>query len=389
MVNAQITNMLCALGFGYDINSLECYCALLQESQRMGQPELSTVEQAQHFQLLNSVKPNSKLNTISPTLTTYPYMSNDLLLKKYGSKPIQEINSPTDLDEFKLNFKNHQTDIVSFIAYTGYNIRLIYEYGELIKATTYTYEGITSEDIKSKLKYLVPFSITQLEKVPVVEIWATLTYDLDMVYQLEKLYHTPYAALTTFLSRGLSDELISCFHIIAYQLHTQNVQFKLHTQKLAFLKSCGFEIPMCLTASNQTLPQLDRTFSQLITYYENKVQGHEVGYPVKGIYVQINPLLTQTLHSTTKYAPSIALLKFSPLWSVLQTKAQVDSITWGIDSGGYVKPYILLSTKTSNLGAYQYTMQLDDLNQVSEHLQIGTQVDVTIKDGKIINLRSN
>lgn len=385
MVSVQTTKALQQWMGGYNVNELECYCMVLQESQRMGQPELLPHEIKTLMELLVKVKPTTKLEQGETPQNEIEYMPNDILLKKYGKLGVTTIHNKMDLAEFKTQFKLKPRDILSCAQYVGYRIRLVYEYGHLIKATTHTAQVITSEDLKDKLMYLIPFDIMQLEKVPLMEIWATLTFDTSMSFELQKYYHSSYAALTKFLTKGIPTELTSAFHVIADQIHTQNVQFKQHTQKLAFLKNCGFEIPLCLSAKKQSYTQIEQTISKFISHYENKLRQHEISYPIQGILLQCNDIEgVQILNS-----PLVAeghyriLLKMSPYWSTCKFKAQVQGVEWVENAAGQFKPCLLIGKEKSIgdiPGSNRVTLQ--SLNDLNDHMLAGSEIMVEYSNGR-------
>lgn len=385
IVDAQTTKALQQWKGGYNVNALECYCIALQESQRMGQPELSSQAIEKHMNLLVKLKPSTKLPQVEIEPNSIAYMPNDLLLKKYGTADIPTIDTHMDLADFKAQLKLKARDILSCAQYVGYRIRLVYEYGHLIKVTTHNAHIITSEDIKDKLTYLIPFDIMQLEKVPLMEIWATLTFDIGMSYELCKRYHSSYAAITKFLTMGIPTELTSAFHVIADQLHTQNIQFKQHTQKLAFLKNCGFEIPMCLSASKQNYTQIEQTIPRLISHYESRIRQHELSYPIKGILLQCNDIDgVQTLNAplvTERHCK--VLLKISPYWSTCKVKAKVQGIEWLEDAAGQFKPSLIISKEKPIGDAPNSTrVLLQNLNELNDNMLAGNEIVVVYANGQ-------
>lgn len=295
MLNKNIMDELDRLGFGADIDALECYVEQLQDAAGMGSPLVDDSVYDYHVKLLKSLKPNSQLLNRNWEVIEEELVEYDELLDKYGMSSITTITSMDELSSFKSMLKElgegRLIDLTATIKENGHACRIVYVNGELVSGTTRgRYKK--GRDITRHLKLTLPNYVEQWKDVRILEIRGEVLVAIDTFEtHLKNKLKTPLSSVTSLIRESATDEEIKMLDVECFKIFTTDdseLKFKTLWDELEHLRECGFKTPLKAKIQNVGSRNFNNSVEKVIKYFEKLRDDGHVKYSTDGIVLAID-----------------------------------------------------------------------------------------------------
>lgn len=294
MINSKHLEELEELGFGSDIAELESYVALLQEAAADGEPLVDDPVYDRHFRLLEELKPDSEiLKRNWEKDGDEPLNDYDEILKEYGMRSITTCIDFSDIKKYgtKISKLNHPTELLAAFKMNGHALRIVYEYGELVSATTRgRYKK--GRNVTRHARNICPSHVEYFEAFPLVEVRgeALVSYD-TFTNVMSKFCKTPLSSVTSLIRDSVSDEELKYLNFVAYKIIVHGIEeddLFLETlyDEYEYLDACGFKVPYHKLYENVTEDNLENTVEDILKHFAS--DGVQMGYDVDGVVVAVN-----------------------------------------------------------------------------------------------------
>lgn len=294
MINSKHLEELEELGFGADIAALETYVSLLQDAAADGEPLVDDPVYDRHFRLLKELKPESELlHRNWEKDSDEPLADYDEILKEYGMRSITTCTDFTDVKKFgaSIGTIGHPVDLLAAFKMNGHAIRVIYEYGELVSATTRgRYKK--GRNITRHARHICPKHVEYFESFPLVEIRgeALVSY-FTFVNVMSKFCKTPLSSVTSLIRESVSDDELKYLNFVAYKIIISGIEedevfLETLLDEYDYLDACGFRVPYHKLYKGVTEDNLVDTVEDILNHFASDTV--QMGYDVDGVVAGIN-----------------------------------------------------------------------------------------------------
>lgn len=288
MINSKHMEELEMLGFGADVDALECYVADLQNAAADGEPLVQDPIYDKHRKLLEILKPDSEVLKRNWEKDSNDELQDfDELLKQYGMRSIRTCVDRTDVEKFISNIleSSYEVDVCTSFKLNGHACRVVYRDGKLVSATTRgRYKK--GRNITRHLRRILGDYNEYLEGYGLVEIRGELivTYT-DFENTLKNTCKTPLSSVTSLVRDSAPDEEIDMLHFVAYKIFVKDSDiFESLSDELEYLENIGFEVP---NYDVYTISSYD-DIEAILADFEDKKKNKETDFDTDGIVVAVN-----------------------------------------------------------------------------------------------------
>lgn len=215
----------------------------------------------------------------------------------------------------------------------GFGIRLVYSYGELIKARTRA-RSSQGKDITRQLQVVLGdlTFVEALSTIELCEIRGELLVSLSNFERAREFnpdVKSPFTAVSSMVKESASEEMWGLLSFVGYEAISDDLYFDTKTAMYDFIQDeCGFEVPIYWTIdgiSADTL--LDDLRDGIIPDCESAVEDYD--YYTDGLVLEIDDrqLFQQMGDNGTNYRFGNVALKVS-FWEQNIYSGYVQTIVW-------------------------------------------------------------
>lgn len=293
MLNTNTINFLEGLGIGADVDSLETYVALCQESHSLGNPLVEDSQYDALFNILKQLKPTSYVLLRNWETDDEPLESYDSMLRKYGMCSIETVK---DIDEAVNKLKPAVAEcggpvkLTASLKLNGHGVRAVYEYGELVGASTRgRYKK--GRDIYDHAKVLLPNHVERWKDISLLEVRGEALVSIDTFDRVLKgKLKTPLSSVTSLIRASAQPDEIALMDMVCYRILVNRDELYLEglSDELHELGEAGIKIPSFGSVSGITVYNLEQALEYLLRQFENIMETRGFEYDSDGIVVTID-----------------------------------------------------------------------------------------------------
>lgn len=191
-----------------------------------------------------------------------------------------------------INCLDQEGDSV-FLSYkiNGHGIRVVYDNGELVSATTRA-RGGRGIDITDEVKMILGESNPDLEDLGLCEVRGELCLKLDKLDEAREYNPKIKSALSAISSlRAARNEYTELLDFLAYNIYADGLEFDFKSDEYNFLEEKGFITPeyMSLELSSEDLSSSEAVLAAIQDAMQTMEEGYdEFGYFCDGVVAQID-----------------------------------------------------------------------------------------------------
>lgn len=277
------------------VEKLENWVKQCQDAQNKGDDLVSNAVYDRLMEILREKNPDSPLVTEvwedggDSELDDY-----DALFNKNPMYSIQTIKSleSKEMRDFVSRLPEGTFDAHVSFKENGFGIRLVYSYGELVKARTRA-RASQGKDITKQLGTVLGgmVQIDSLEAIPLCEIRGELLVsfeNFDKAKQYNPDIKSPFTAVSSMVKESASEEMWELLSFVAYDIICDDLYFGTKTEMYDFLQDdLGFEIPVYWTINDLTADTLIRELEEGIIP-DCEAEAEEYEYYTDGLVFEVD-----------------------------------------------------------------------------------------------------
>ena len=240
------------------------------------------------YEALKQVKPDSGvLSQIweeDGDITDY----TDLLVKN----PMMSIETAKSYDcEALSRFIDRVPDETSYFAsykVNGHGIRVVYEYGHLVSATSRA-RSSGGRDLTNHMKILLGDYNPALACEPLVELRGELALkedSLSLAREFNSSIKSAFSAVASLIKPSASREEVSLLSFLCYGYITDDFSFETKEEEYQHIQSLGFDTPFFLLIESCSKDELLSTVKDIVNAFEDEYE--EFGYMCDGVVLELN-----------------------------------------------------------------------------------------------------
>lgn len=378
MINKSLVDELDSLGFGSDVDKLENYVASISESIKIGKAMESIKRHALYKDLLENVKPDSKVLIENESNTDKCLYDSDKLLKEYKMGNILSVKSMKDLIDFKENILSDKAiDLIAISKINGYPVRVVYKNGSLLSGSTKGNNG-KGVDITRQLKEVLPIYIEDFKNYGLIEIRGDAVVSLEDFNEVRHTWKTPLSCSALLLRDGVTTEELKMLNVICYRCITEKDSFDTQEEELEFLEEHDFSVPDREVFSGVDYYSFDMRIEEILNKFETMYDNEELMYDTDGIIVSIND--NKTFYSkglrADKYNGNFAL-KMGKVWENSNIyESKVEDIKWIYDTK-YIRPLLKIEEILTVTGIEVNEVELNSIDELlTNNIKVGSSIKV-------------
>lgn len=175
----------------------------------------------------------------------------DKYLVKYPMLSIQTIKdiSEPEVQAFVDKMPMSDIDVLFSLKENGHGIRVVYQNGKLIKATSRG-RSTNGRDLTRQLKLILGVENANLVDYDIVELRGEVLLpfsNLDKAKVYNSEIKSAFSGVASMLRDSASEEETKLLKFVAYDILCDEMQFNTLTEKFEYLEKIGFEVPMYFT----------------------------------------------------------------------------------------------------------------------------------------------
>lgn len=292
MINQNTLDRLNAYGFGADIDSFESYIIDMRNAAAIGEPIADNAIYDAYIRLLKELKPDSVVFTENWETEENELEEYDELLNKYGMCSITTYADEEELSQFKsvIDMAGGNVDLCVSVKENGHGVRAVYEYGQLVSATTRgRYKK--GRDITRHAMILMPNTVDDWSEIPLVEIRGEVLVKIETFKQyLSDKLKTPLSSVTSLIKDSATDDEIGLMNFVAYKFLTNSEDIQVDTliDEFKILESAGFETPQYKLAPGVTSRNFIQYAYNILHGFETLMDNNKIEYSCDGLVLAIN-----------------------------------------------------------------------------------------------------
>lgn len=315
---------------------LEQYVNLVQISQCLGQSELGETNFTFLLNFLLKQIPNSSCILMDTKYIPEKATQQDRLWEKKSAYERYHYTNIVSILDHKQYMEQVKIPFLAKFKLEGYQVRIIYQNGNYIRATLYHKQTI-GKDVTDLMKQFCPSHLAPFKELQLLEIVGTLTLSKASYSKLSQTYLTLYSAVTYAIQSGVNLDGLA---FVAEDILTDQIPFTNCTQKMALLQKLGFNICPCLVIKQMPLTDIDTGIANIIQQYA--VKYHDYDYPMTSLLeLDINEVNIQKMlpKEVLKHLHNISI--DAAKYINVPYVAQLKSIEW-LPTSTYLKPRLIV-----------------------------------------------
>lgn len=394
MVTRDNLELLNRLGFGSDVNELEKYVGLLQDSASSGEPIVSDDVYDIHYKLLSDLKPDSSVLNRNWENEDNELNVNDSLLGLFGMRSIKTIKDFNELNSYVSDVINDGSyDFVASSKLNGHAIRAVYKNGYLVSGSTRgRYKK--GRDITRHLKLLLHNEIEEWKNEALVEVRGEALISKDNFNTVKGIVKTPLSSVTSFIRESATDEEIKlldvvCYKVLKHRGTNKDNGYSSLLDEYNDLSRLGFKVPKYEILRNvgknnffDSLITLNNSFSSVKDTLEYDTDGVVVCLNNNNIFYDLGL-------NGNNYLCNFAL-KVGDVYGTKVYQSTIKEIEW-VHGKTYITPKAIIEpVKTSN-GAEVRVVPLYNVGMITKmrllpnekiYFTFGGETGVSLCDSK-------
>lgn len=290
---------------------------------------------------------NPLLHHVWSESETDDYGKLDSWLQIYPMMSIQTIKAFTNrvYINFRKSISSYGT-VLRFVAtlkINGHAVRAVWEYGELVLATSRG-RGTAGKDLTSQMRVILGAHNSSFSHIPLVEVRGEVAMTFDNFERAKEFnpdVKSAFTAVSSMIRASASDEEVKLLDFLAYEVLYEGSAFSHLSEKYDYLESCGFKIPLGMVFKTDSA-NLDNKLQDLLLKLEKYVESYE--YYTDGVVIQVDDYtLFNALGAEDKFRYGNIALKMG-YWEQNTYVGYVGEVVW---EQGKTKltPVILLREK--------------------------------------------
>lgn len=305
MERAEALELLSAHGFT-DESALEQHVIKLQNAAGGGTPLVDDATYDGFIRILKALIPDSPVLNRNWETANEQLDAHDAMLEKYGMCSINTVASIDDLGYFEdvltkaieLNIshdsldihENQTVDMIASLKDNGHGIRVVYENGELIRATTRgRYKK--GRDITRHAKAVLPHHVSRWDNISLLEIRGEMLVSIENFEKfMQGKAKTPLSSVTSLIRDSVTDEELKLLSIECYKILVDEDELYLPSLKSEFeeLDAAGIPTPPYLFIPGVELDTYDEVFDRVLGRFESFMDRGLIKNSCDGIVFAIN-----------------------------------------------------------------------------------------------------
>jgi len=380
------------------IDELESTILYLNKKAMEGFPEVSDGVYDTLVDMLRELNPSSE---VLATLWTEDDENAkvedvDKFLIEYPMLSIQTVKSLKDkfVQDFKELLPSYPIDLCFSIKENGHAVRVVYQDGVLVKATTRG-RSTLGRDITRQMKVLLGKVNESLQDFGLVELRGEVVLPFENLEQA-RAYNpsikSAFSGVASMLRDSASDEEISLLRFVCFDILSDIIEFDTWSGKFEFLRDIGFEVPIFVVLKT-TKMSLEQVLQEGVNELDSLTSEYD--YYTDGVVVYIDNIeLFNQCGVEDKYRLGNMALKIGR-WKQDMYSGVIEEIRW--DKGKYkntpvavLKEGVLTATgntvKNVPLYAPLYILLLEAYPNRVIHFRYGGEAGVVpvTSDGRLV-----
>lgn len=318
------------------VEQLEEWVRKCQDAQNKGDELVSNAVYDRMMEILREKNPDSELVTQLWEDGGEEELDNyDSLFDRNPMYSIQTVKSldAKEMRDFIARLPEGYFDAHISFKENGFGIRLVYSYGELVKARTRA-RSSQGKDITKQLRVVLGgmTHIEALESVSLCEIRGELLVSFEN-FERAKTYtpdiKSPFTAVSSMVKESASEDMWSLLSFVAYDVIADDLYFSTKTEMYDFIQdTLGFEIPVYWTVNDLNKESLIQELEEGIIP-DCEAAAEEYEYYTDGLVFEVDDrqLFQSMGDNGTNYRYGNVALKVS-YWEQNVYSGFVQTIVW-------------------------------------------------------------
>ena len=288
--NTQLTDSECIVQLEYLID-------LANKAEESGQEIMPDAMYDSLIAYLKVVKPESLLLKqiwSSDDKTVVFDEDIDKFLEEYPMLSIQTIKDITDdgVKSFKSKLQNLNLSSVVLncsLKENGHGIRIVYKYGDLVKATSRG-RSTNGRDLTKQLKLILGKSNPYLKQYSLIEFRGEVLLpqsNMDKAKQYNSSIKSPFSGVASMLRDSASVTETQLLKFVGYDVLTDDVQFTTLSEKFAFIQRVGMYVPGSAVITVNTA-DIENNFVSIVNQFAQHFANYD--FYTDGVVVTIDNL---------------------------------------------------------------------------------------------------
>ena len=272
-------------------------------------------------ELLNTIweESGSKIDSYMDLLDKNPMMSIETA-KSYSCR---------EISNFYSRLPNDHTSYFASYKINGHGIRVVYQNGELVSATSRMRSGGNGKDLTRHMRVLLGDFNDLLSDYDMIELRGELCLPLknfDRVKSINDKLISPFSAVASLSRPSATDEEIELLDFLCYGLIIDGFTFDSKEDEYNTISSFGYSTPEYIVFTEDSVLNLKNDIEGLVDEFSEHYE--DFGYFCDGVVLEVNSreLFFNMGIEGNHYCGNIALKV--GVWEQVQYCGYIQTILW-------------------------------------------------------------
>lgn len=298
------------------------------------------------------------------------------------------------LEEYEDMTGVNSIELMASIKENGHAIRLVYQRGQLIRATTRGRKK-KGRDITRHMSYVVPTYVSQWEDIDILEVRGEALVSLSSFEVVKNYLKTPLSAVTSILRDSAEEHEFDLLSCICYKIICKDELYETLEDELLELEECGFEVPLRVKVNGANSRNIEKIANKLLDHFASKIDAEDYDYYTDGIVLTVNDNSTFAGFGTEgNYNLGNLALKMGQ-WESSIYLSVIEDILW-VPGKKYITPKAVIRPVATSSGAVVTTVPLYNVGVMERYglvpgseiyFKFGGETGVTLTDSFGMSIR--